>query len=107
MIITKKSSQSSQKTSNELSFAFMYQKNNDLQRTQIFTLKQRKMIQQSLLSSVDLGVRTINMDNIKAVFTNVKDNMYEVVLEISSHKFVISLENILEKIEKFEILAMK
>jgi len=47
------------------------------------------------------------MDNIKAVFTNIRENVYEVVLEISSHKFVISLENIFEKIEKFEILAVK
>lgn len=65
------------------------------------------MIQQSLLYPLDISVRTITMDNIKAVFTNIRENVYEVVLEISSHKFVISLENIFEKIEKFEILAVK
>lgn len=65
------------------------------------------MVQQLLLDPMVLGTKTIQIDNVKAVFTTIRENVYEVVLEISSHKFVISLENILEKIEKFEVLAVK
>jgi len=51
--------------------------------------------------------KTIHIDNIKATFVSIKENMYDIVLEINSNKFLISMENIADSIEQFEIIAVK
>jgi hypothetical protein len=45
--------------------------------------------------------------NIKAAFNKIKDNDYEVFLEVNSNKFLIHIKTAMNKIEEFEILAVK
>lgn len=51
--------------------------------------------------------KTIHIDNIKATFVGIKENFYDIVLEINSNKFLISMEAIADTIEQFEIIAVK
>lgn len=51
--------------------------------------------------------KTIHIDNIKATFVGIKENFYDIVLEINSNKFLISMEAIADTIEQFEIIATK
>jgi len=66
---------------------------------------------QQLINTTHITQQTVQFKNIKATFTEIKseilDKVYEVILEISSHKFFISIQEIAGKIEKFEILASK
>ncbi|NCO97673.1 hypothetical protein GW864_00605 [bacterium] len=65
------------------------------------------MIQSSLLTPQNLMQKTIHIDNIKATFVCIKENFYDIVLEINSNKFLISMETIADTIEQFEIIAVK
>ncbi len=51
--------------------------------------------------------RTVNFESINAVFTRIWDNIYEVLLEINSNKFLIHFHTTMNNIEKFEIVAVK
>lgn len=51
--------------------------------------------------------RSVTLSHIKATFTNIIDAVYDVVLEINSHKFMISLKAWVKKLESFEIVAVK
>jgi hypothetical protein len=46
-------------------------------------------------------------ENIKAIFNKIKENDYEVLLEVNSNKFLIHIKTAMNKIEEFEILAIK
>lgn len=46
-------------------------------------------------------------DHIKANFNKISDSLHEVVLEINSQKFLIKIQAGLQKIEKFEVIAVK
>jgi len=65
------------------------------------------MHQMSLITPIDLGQKTICLDNIRAVFTENSDGCYDVTLEVNSNKFLIAIENIANHIERFEIIATK
>lgn len=54
-----------------------------------------------------MSQKTINVDNIKATFTGIRENFYDIILEINSNKFLINMETIADKIEQFEIIAAK
>ncbi len=45
--------------------------------------------------------------NVSAVFKCIDDNLYEVLLQINSNKFLIRIQTAMNRIEKFEILAIK
>lgn len=60
-----------------------------------------------LLNDENLSQRNVYFDSVKATFSNIKDNVYDVILEINSHKFLISIENLFDEIQKFEIIAVK
>jgi len=62
---------------------------------------------QSLISINSTKQQTIQFKNIKATFTETTSKIYEVILEISSHKFFINLEDFAWQIDKFEIIAVK
>lgn len=51
--------------------------------------------------------RTISFESISAIFTAIGNNMYEVILEVNSNKFLIHFWTAMNKIEKFEIIAVK
>ena len=46
-------------------------------------------------------------DHIKANFVKVWDSIHEVILEINSQKFLINISAWLQKIEHFEVIAVK
>jgi len=67
------------------------------------------MQQPSLLTHQDLS----NMSNgfeseqVNASFTKVNDTMHDVVLNINSHKFLIRIKTGLQKLEQFEVIAVR
>jgi hypothetical protein len=49
------------------------------------------MMQQSLLSTEVMSVRTVSLEGIKAMFTEIVDGVYDVVLEVNSQKFLVRM----------------
>lgn len=52
-------------------------------------------------------LKKVDFENIKATFWKVTDNLYEVILEINSNKFLIHFDIAMNRIEQFEIIAVK
>lgn len=65
------------------------------------------MQQLRLVSHTGYAEKTVNFEHIKASFQEVAGNIHEVVLELNSHKFLISFKAGMKKIEHFEIIAVK
>lgn len=65
------------------------------------------MNQQCLVENPTVNVRTVDMEWIKAEFTELVDWVYDVVLEINSQKFLIKMVNDWSDIQNFEIIASK
>ena len=65
------------------------------------------MNQLLLITPDNLYRRTVNEDNIKAIFEKNEDDSYDVTLEINSNKFLINMTRSLNIIEQLEILAIK
>lgn len=65
------------------------------------------MQQLRLFSQTQPVIRTHDFEYIKATFTAISDSVHEVVLEINSNKFLISLKAGLQKLEQFEVIAVK
>lgn len=65
------------------------------------------MNQLNLLTANDISQRTSILGNIKATFTQEGDNQFGVLLEVNSNKFLITMQNIADQIEEFQIIAMK
>ena len=66
-------------------------------------------MQQIKLFSIgeEVVCKTFAYDNIKAIFNKISDYDYEVLLEVNSNKFLIHIKTAMNKIEEFEILAIK
>ena len=65
------------------------------------------MNQLILLTSGDMMQRTSSLGNIRATFTQEGENQFGVILEVNSNKFLITMQNIADQIEEFEIIAIK
>ena len=65
------------------------------------------MNQLNLLTLTDVSQKTVRLENIKATFTEYEENTFDVVLEINSNKFLISMQNIADQIQQLEIIAVK
>lgn len=65
------------------------------------------MNQLLLITPDNLYRRTVNEDNIKAIFEKNEDDSYDVTLEINSNKFLINMTRSWNIIEQLEILAIK
>jgi hypothetical protein len=65
------------------------------------------MQQLRLVPHHTLSDKTISFEQIKASFRTVSESVQEVLLEINSHKFLIHIKTGLQKLEKFEIVAVK
>ena len=65
------------------------------------------MNQLNLFTANDISQRTSKLGNIKATFTQEGDNQFGVLLEVNSNKFLITMQNIADQIEEFQIIAMK
>jgi len=57
--------------------------------------------------TTSLSDRQVCLDNVHATFTENIDGSYDVILEINSNKFLISVEKIANQIERLEIIATK
>jgi hypothetical protein len=65
------------------------------------------MNQLNLLTASDISQRISILGNIKATFTQEGENQFGVLLEVNSNKFLITMQNIADQIEQFEIIAVK
>ena len=65
------------------------------------------MQQPLLFSNETLEKHTVQGNNMKAVFHEKDEGKYDVVLEISSHKFLISMKPGWNSLEEFEVVAVK
>lgn len=65
------------------------------------------MNQLLLITPSSLCKRTINEDNVRAVFEKNEDDSYDVTLEINSNKILINIRNSWNIIDQLEILAIK
>jgi len=52
-------------------------------------------------------IKTIDFENIKASFVQLWEDLYELVLEINSNKFLINFKATMNQIEQMEIVAIK
>ena len=66
-------------------------------------------MQQYRLFTFDGNCKTYETEilNVSATFKCISDGVYEVLLQINSNKFLIHMETAMDRIEKFEILAIK
>ncbi|HRX64205.1 MAG TPA: hypothetical protein P5060_03825 [Candidatus Absconditabacterales bacterium] len=65
------------------------------------------MIQRALLTTDVTTTKTVNVGGVKAVFTEIIDNIYDVVLEINSQKFLLRISNESDTIKDFEVITTK
>ena len=65
------------------------------------------MQQLKLFMCDNVSCKTVNIESIAAAFRRVWDSTYEVILEINSNKFLILFQTTMNKIEQFEVLAVK
>lgn len=61
----------------------------------------------NLITSLDICQKRVCLDNVRALFTENTDGSYDVILEINSNKFLITMQNIANQIESLEIVATK
>lgn len=65
------------------------------------------IMQQLNLLDISELQRDSARDHIKASFNKINESAHEVVLEINSQKFLINIKAGLQKIEHFEVIAVK
>ena len=65
------------------------------------------MYQAALFTQDTLDKHTIQGNNMKAIFEEKDEGKYDVVLEINSHKFLISMKPGWNSLEEFEVVAVK
>ncbi len=65
------------------------------------------IIQKTLIDYDTLQQRTVYLKNIKATFFYCKDSFYDIVLEINSNKFYLSVQQIANQIQEFQIISVK
>jgi len=65
------------------------------------------MNQQCLVKNTFTNVKSIDLEWVRAEFTELVEGNYDVVLEINSQKFLIRLVNDWDSIQNFEIVASK
>ncbi len=106
MLFTQKSSRFFHKNFDDISLAFITQKN-IMQLHMILSNILSYMNQLILLSPTDISSKTICLWNIKAAFVETQENTFDVVLEINSNKFVIAMQSFADQIYQFEIIAIK
>ncbi|MBP6910912.1 hypothetical protein KBC03_04970 [Patescibacteria group bacterium] len=65
------------------------------------------MQQAALFTQDTLDKHTVQGNNMKAIFQEKEEGKYDVVLEINSHKFLISMKPGRTDLEEFEVIAIK
>ena len=64
------------------------------------------MQQLRLLESYNVE-RSLDLQQVKASFKKMTNSLHEVVLEVNSQKFLITIKAGLQQLEKFEVIAVK
>ncbi len=64
------------------------------------------MQQPVLLTPTSLN-KGFELEQVNASFTKVNDTMHDVVLSVNSHKFLIRIKTGLQKLEQFEVIAVR
>ncbi len=73
-----------------------------------YKLLTENMLQSKLLSTYENVIyKSFFYENISAIFSKIWDWEFEVLLNVNSNKFLIHLKVAMNKIEQFEILAVK
>jgi len=65
------------------------------------------ILQKSLIDQDILQTQFVYLKNVKATFIPWVDWFYDVVLEINSNKFFLSVQHIFDHIEEFSIVCVK
>lgn len=66
------------------------------------------MATQGLLLNVENNLtREVNWDMIKAKFVEMGDSQYQILLEVSTNKFLLDVSKVENEIESFEVIAIK
>lgn len=65
------------------------------------------IVQKTLIDQESIQQRTVYLKNIKATFACAEDWFYDVVLEINSNKFFLSVQQIANQIQEFQIICVK
>ncbi len=65
------------------------------------------IIQKTLIDNDSLQKRTVYLKNVKATFSLADNNLYDIVLEVNSNKFFLSVEQISNQIQQFQIICVK
>ena len=85
-------------------------KSEDYSTLELFYLHKpgrKSMYQAALFTQDTLDKHTIQGNNMKAIFEEKDEGKYDVVLEINSHKFLISMKPGWNSLEEFEVVAVK
>lgn len=65
------------------------------------------MLQASLIDTQLMNMKSVTSGGIKASFYDQGEGSYEVLLEVNSNKILITLNMLMDRIQEFEILAVK
>lgn len=65
------------------------------------------VIQRSLIDSNICSKREVSWNSVRAIFTEIETNNYEVLLDVSSNKFLVNMITDWNWVQYFEILAVK
>lgn len=65
------------------------------------------IIQKTLMDKDFVQQRTVYLKNIKATFCCTENSFYDIVLEINSNKFFLSVQQIANQIQEFQIVCVK
>lgn len=65
------------------------------------------IIQKTLINQDSIEERNVYLKNIKAIFSPGNDWFYDVILEINSNKFFLSVQQFANQIQEFQIIAVK
>jgi len=65
------------------------------------------MNQKNYVTPIETTTKTICLENIQATFTENTNGSYDVILEINSNKFLITIQKIANHIESMEIITSR
>lgn len=85
----------------------MYSYDKTIQKKYIYIYVDWMIIQKTLIDQDSLNKRSVYLKNIKAMFSVVEDSLYDVVLEINSNKFFLSVQHQDHEIQEFQVISIK
>lgn len=65
------------------------------------------IVQKSLVNEWNNRERTVYVNSVKANFSAWEDGFYDVVLEVNSNKFFLSVQQVFDQIQEFSVVCVK